>query len=364
MFRTGYITTFRGDLVWFLGLPFFALAFALGAQAWLPPIAMVSVALWIELPHHFTTFLRTYGLPDDWERFRDRLIVGPLVIVGMTMLGLAYAPLSVALLTTMWNQQHFLMQLHGFTRIYDFKARTGAPDAGTWDMALNWVLYGNMFLTAPLFVKLWIRELYRFHVHVSADAVLSIQALSWTVTGGFLLAYVLYQIVSVRRGYGINPVKYVFIASSYGVLYYVSWHTASVLVHAIANTIMHGLQYNVIVYWYIRRKVEQNQERGERTGFMARLVRPGNALAFVLVCLMYAVVYQVLSGRPLHHFGFGLVNFSAQYDAIPGLAIEALNPQTQIEIMGAALLALPGLLHLYFDSFIWKVRDTRVQRGL
>ncbi|MGE3314378.1 MAG: hypothetical protein AB7O26_04620 [Planctomycetaceae bacterium] len=361
MFRTGYITTFGGDAVWFLGLPFFALAFAMASQAWLPPIAMVSVALWIEVPHHFTTFLRTYGLSDDWQRFRDRLIIGPIVILSMTALGLVYAPLTVALVTTLWNQQHFLMQLHGFTRIYDFKARTGAPDTGKWDMTLNWVLYGNMFLTAPLFVKLWVRELYRFGLPITAQAVRTIETLSWTGTAVFLVLYIAYQISSVRKGYAVNPVKYLFILFSYGVLYFVSWNTASVLVHAIANTIMHGLQYNVIVYWYIRRKVEQTGTTG---GLIARLVRPGNAVLFALFCLLYAVLFQLLSGKPLHHFGFGLVNLTSRYDAIPALSIDRLNPETGIEILALALLSLPGILHLYFDSFIWKVRDAKVQRGL
>lgn len=361
MFRTGYITTFRGDLVWFLGLPFFALAMAFASQTWLPPLAIVSVALWIEVPHHFTTFLRTYGLADDWQKFRDRLIIGPIVILSMTALGLVYAPLTVVLLTTIWNQQHFLMQLHGFTRIYDFKARTGAPDTGRWDMTLNWVLYGNMFLTAPLFVKLWIRELYRFNLPITAEAVRWIETLSWTGTIVFVLLYIAYQISSVRKGYAVNPVKFLFILISYGVLYIVAWNTASVLVHAITNTIIHGVQYNVIVYWYIRRKMEQT---GTTKGFMATLVRPGNGIFFALFCLLYAVIYQLLSGRPLHHFGFGLVTLTSQYDAIPQLAIDRMNPQTGFEIFAIALLSLPGVLHLYFDSFIWKVRDAKVQRGL
>ncbi len=364
MFRSGYITTFRGDLVWFLGLPIFALCFALASQAWLPPVVMVSIALWIEVPHHFTTLLRSYGLSDDWERFKDRLIVGPLVIVGMTMLGLRFAPLSVAMLTSMWNQQHFLMQLHGFTRIYDFKARAGTPEAGKWDMALNWVLYGNMFLTAPLFVNLWLRELYRYHVHVTADAVQTLELFSWTATAAFLIVYAVYQILSFRKGYALNPVKYLYVFLSYGVLYIVAWHTASVLVHAVANMIMHGIQYNVIVYWYIRRKVEQT---GERRGLLATLVRPGYGVVFVLFCLLYAMLFNLLSGRPFHYFGFGLPwlrNLTAGYDAIPQLQMDRLNPQSGIEIVALALLSLPGLLHLYYDSFIWKVRDTKIQTGL
>ena len=145
-------------------------------------------------------------------------------------------------------------------------------------------------------------------------------------------------------------------------LYIVSWHTASVLVHAIANMVMHGVQYNVIVYWYIRRKVEQT---GDRRGLLATLVRPGNGVVFVLFCLLYAVIFQVLSGRPLHDFGFGLFgDITAGYDAIPQFKINRMAPETGVQIVAVALLSLPGLLHLYYDSFIWKVRDAKVQTGL
>jgi hypothetical protein len=291
---------------------------------------------------------------------KDRLIVGPLVVVSMTMLVRAAAAHGRAL-TTMWNQQHFLMQLTAF-RGFTISRPGRGPESGKWDMALNWVLYGNMFLTAPLFVNLWLRELYRFHMHVPADAVITLEWISWTATAVFLVLYVAYQVSSYRKGFALNPIKYLYIFLSYGVLYFVSWHTASVLVHAIANMVMHGIQYNVIVYWYIRRKVEQT---GERRGLIATLVRPGNGILFVLFCLLYAVIYNVLRETiATSAWAAALRDLTAGYDAIPQLQIDRLNPQTGLEIMAVALLSLPGLLHLYYDSFIWKVRDAKVQTGL
>ena len=43
MFKTGYILNPKADAVWFLGLPFFAVALALGFQAWLPYVAVASI---------------------------------------------------------------------------------------------------------------------------------------------------------------------------------------------------------------------------------------------------------------------------------------------------------------------------------
>ena len=87
MFQIGYILSRRGDLVWFIGLPFCAVLFALGSQLWLPAVALSSVALWVTFPHHFATWVRTYGFSEDRKRWTDRLIIGPLIIFGFTFLG-------------------------------------------------------------------------------------------------------------------------------------------------------------------------------------------------------------------------------------------------------------------------------------
>jgi hypothetical protein len=262
----------------------------------------------------------------------------------------------------MWNHQHFVMQLHGFTRIYDFKARTGAPSTGRWDYGLNWVLYLNMFITAPLFARLWIHELYRFNIPITVEGVRWLQMASLAGTAIFGLAYLGHVVLSVRKGHAVNPIKFLYLGLSYGVLYYVAFHTASVLVHAIANMIIHGIQYNVIVYWYLRRQAEKT---GQKRGLVAALVRPGSAIAFVLFCLLYALFYQVvLAGRPIDEFGFGVITSPSSYGAVPRFGLLPLSQQTRFEIVGLAILQLPGMLHLYFDSFIWKVRDTKIQGGL
>ena len=151
MFKTGYILSRRADIVWFLGLPFFAVAVALGFQAWLPYVAIASINLWITIPHHYAGCVRSYGTPEVWERSKDRLIVGPIAIIGFTIAGLQFAPITMLLLVTAWDHQHSLMQHHGLARIYDFKAGAGMPSTRRFDLGLHCVLYGYMFLSAPMF---------------------------------------------------------------------------------------------------------------------------------------------------------------------------------------------------------------------
>jgi hypothetical protein len=83
LFRTGYVLNARADFVWFLTLPFLAVLIALGCQRWLPYVAVASINLWITIPHHYATWVRTYGMPEEWDRFKERLIVGPIVILSV-----------------------------------------------------------------------------------------------------------------------------------------------------------------------------------------------------------------------------------------------------------------------------------------
>ena len=58
----GYIRSPRSDLVWFVALPFFAIAIALLFHTSLPYMAQASIAVWVTVPHHYAGWVRGYGL--------------------------------------------------------------------------------------------------------------------------------------------------------------------------------------------------------------------------------------------------------------------------------------------------------------
>ena len=360
MFRTGYILSAKADSVWFLGLPFAAVAMALGFQAWLPYVAVASINLWVTTPHHYATWVRSYGMPDVWQRFRARLIVGPVAIFSLTAAGLIWAPITLLLLVSAWDHQHSIMQQHGFSRVYDFKARTGLENTRKFDLALHWILYGNMFVQAPMFRSLWIRELHRMDVPVTAGFVEVLTTLSWIVAGGYVVVYALHLRTTVRAGSPINPVKYGFIGASYFLWYFVAWHTNSILLYAVAHRVMHGVQYIVMVYAFMQRSAAT---RSSRPGFWSRVAGTGRLRWFLILGGAYAVIFQLLINRPLDEFGFGVVNF-APYPALPQFNIPALDYAGGYELWSQMMLYAYALLHYYVDSFIWKVRDKQVQGGL
>lgn len=346
----GYIHNPRADLLWFVALPFIALAIALFFHASLPYMAQASIAVWITIPHHYAGWVRGYGLEEDWSRWRTRLIVGPLLLIPTVLFGSALIPITLAIVLMLWDHQHSMMQQYGFTRIYDFKATSGAPRTGRFDFWLGIILYSNMLITAPLWAELWIAELYRWDLALEASTIQQIQTLSYSLTGAYLLFYLGHVLSNTARGYAINPMKYAFLFASYGLWYYVSWRD-SFLVYLVAHRIMHGVQYMLMVYWYVEKKEDV-------TGKTPRLLGHMNILRFLLYGGLYAVVFHFATGGSVADMSFGLVN-ALQADKMLDFSAEKATG-----FYAATAISAAAACHYYLDSYIWKIREVKTQEGL
>ena len=82
--QPGYIIDRRQDYIWFIGLPFIAVCFASISGHYMPGAALAAIALWITIPHHFVTWLRIYGSPSEFARFKERFVLSPLLLVAVT----------------------------------------------------------------------------------------------------------------------------------------------------------------------------------------------------------------------------------------------------------------------------------------
>ncbi len=346
----GYIRNPRADLVWFVALPFIAIALALFFHTSLPYMAQVSIAVWITVPHLYAGWVRGYGLEEDWSRWKERLIFGPILLIPSVFIGLAFVPVTFTIVALLWDHQHSVMQQHGFARIYDFKADTGGPSMGRLDFWLAMFLYGNLLLTSPLWSELWIAELYRWDLALRSETILQIQGASWTLTGGYVLVYLGYLVANGARGYKINPMKYLFLLSSYTLWYFVA-RQDSFLVYLVAHRIMHGVQYILMVYWYVERKAE-------KTGRTPRLLRKLSLPRFLLLGAVYTVVFHLATGFGLADFSFGLVSALQADDILHFTAEKATG------LWAAGAISATTICHYYLDSYIWKVREPQIQEGL
>ena len=355
VFQPGYILNPRADALWFIALPFVAVAIAFAAQSWLPFAALAALHLWVTVPHHYVTWIRTYGHQPDWERFKGRLTVGPLVITAVAGAAFFYAPLTLLAVILVWDVQHGLMQQHGFGRIYDFKAGTGAPSTRRFDLSLHAVLYINMYVASPLFTQtVWIPTLFDWGFAVNAAQLAAVQTVSWSLTLAMIAAYLGHVAWCLANGHKLNPLKYAFIAASYFLWYFTAWQTNSILIWGIAHRLMHGLQYIVMVHSYMQR---QDAAGGIQPAWTATLFKKGHLHFFIGSALAYSLAYQFLVASPISDFAFGFAptwRLGSPIDEIPLL--------TQIRVV--LIAEIFQLVHFYVDSFIWKVSDKRVQQKL
>jgi hypothetical protein len=248
------------------------------------------------------------------------------------------------------------MQQHGLARIYDFKAKAGGPNAAKLDLWLNIVLFVNHLLTVPLWTEIWVQQLYTWRMPLDASTVLMIQAASYFLTASYVVYYVIQVARGVARGEKLNPMKYAFLLSSYALWYYCGWHTNSILVYGIAHRMMHGLQYLVVVFWFLERKQASN---GAKPWMLPKL----NVLNFATIGVAYALIFQLLLLRPLGEFGFGVWTMQSPPEPI-SLAQTAGLGNRSYELYAATIIGSTALVHYYFDSFIWKIRDEKTQQGL
>lgn len=358
LLKTAYILTPRDDWIWFVSLPFFAVLIGVASQQWLSTIAVASFALWVTAPHHFATWLRCFGVADDRRRHRVALVVGPVLLIPLIAAGLVWAPVTLLLVMFTWDHQHSIMQQYGLGRIYDHKARSSSVTGARLDLALHWVLYVNLLVVSPLYADLWVRELFRFGVPMSETTIASVQQISWLVTASFMAGYVAHALTDLRRGAVLNPIKFLFLGASYFLWYSTAWWMESIVVAKIAHSIMHGVQYIVIVHSHLRR------QDGPRDTFVNWVVRPGNVVAFLVTCALYAFAYQAITLQPLSTFGFGLFDPGLDWSLIrpSGDALQA--SEGTYALYAALVIHSVALVHYYFDSFIWRVSDARVQRSL
>lgn len=351
----GYIRSPVADWFWFVLLPPLAVAVALFSDHYLTFVALASISLWITVPHHFGTWCRTYGLSEDWRRFQVRVIVGPILIISAIVFGFTYAPLTIFIITLLWDHQHSCMQQYGLGRIYDYKAKSGGPHSARLDFWLMIALYVNHLITTPLWTEIWVQQLFTWRLPVSSQFVLIVQAISYAVTGGVVAWYAVGVLDALKKGHRLNPMKYLFLASSFGLWYFCAWQTDSLLVYGIAHKIMHGVQYLVFVYWFLERKQTVTHSK---PWMLPRL----NVVYFVLAGISYAFIFQLLLLKPFSEFFFGLPQLSNPPPPLPADQIPPLH--VGYELYAGTIVSAAALIHYYFDSFIWKIRDERNQQGL
>lgn len=324
-----YIVSPRFDWIFFIASPFLAIGVVLGAVQILPPWTVKQyVLVYMALGHHVPTFLRAYGDPDEFRRNRFRLIAIPLLVVPV--LAVAYwIDARIVMLIFVWDQFHFVRQNYGMMRIYDAKAGTANATPINLDQWLCFAAFVAIVSHSDFYTHTYAETLFDLGLSVPSwiGTVVGDGSLALTVVVG--AAYVGLLVARLARGHPVALPKLAIFATTYGCWYYAYVTLSDPFLSYPISSFFHCLQYDAFAWSYNHHKAG-TAPTSEEGAVFRYLYESRHIWMYVLGI-----------------FGYGGLSMLGQ-----GLyPIIVLNAST-------------GVLHYYFDGFIWKVRRAEFRRYL
>jgi Tfp pilus assembly protein PilF len=345
---SAFVSGRASDAFWILMSPVVALAVMAGLWKWsgLSDMAIFSVLFgFIVTGHHMPGWLRAFGEPAVYQRYKARLWVSLIAIPALVILpayyGLGAVSLTIAAAFDLW---HVAMQQHGFGRIYAAKAGDVSRRSARLDLVCTLTWYG----TVVVWSDSWMEGISRALRKAGLPLFDTLTPRDWSAVKWALLAvslalaaaYVANAVALHRRGIA-TPQKHLVHLVAFAVLIYsyqfASWYRAQSV-----QNLFHALQYFFLVWVYGHFAIARNPERPR--GFYRALFerKRGIFLFGGLVALYGTGAFLLLSS---------------------GYRLTGADAERTVQIIGSiALTSL--LLHFYVDSFIWKVRSKDVQTAL
>lgn len=325
------------DLILFVATPLLILplAWAIRASASDQFFALI-VAAFGQVGHNLPGFIRAYGDRDLFRRFRFRFIVAPAMLGAACLFAAFYNIHALILASVAWAIWHALMQTYGFIRIYAAKAGENSAFDRRLDFSVCFLWFSGAILLNENPLKLMLSRWYRCGGFlIPASWIDSLQGL-WlgllAIASGLWIIRLIYGCV---KGSLPSPVKVLVTITSVGFYWYAYAIAGNILIGAAMFEVFHDVQYLAIVWLFNRRRVEQSDNPG---AFLRFVFGRSGALIGIYVGLCFA---------------FGSFRF-LEYRLADGL----------VRNIVLAFLATSGLLHYYYDGFIWKIRETDTSQGL
>jgi Tfp pilus assembly protein PilF len=297
---------------------------------------LLTFALALATAHYLPGILRAYGDRALFRRFRLRLILAPIVLIATTA-SFAYLNLHVVLLLALlWGQWHWMMQIYGFARIYDAKARPEARTPSWLDKTMCLMWFGMCVFVLNVDLPSYVTSFYQ-----SGGPRVPAQAFVWfsrgwlAVTIAVTAVYLIRTFSAIRDGRSPNPLKFVFVAVTFIYLSYTAGVSQRPLMGLALFESWHDVQYLAIVWMFNLSRTRNNPEAGP---FIRFLFRPRAVLVLVYVALCLAF-------GSLTHAWF-------------------LFKDERVIRVVVSLVTATGMLHYYLDGFIWKIREKETSEAL
>jgi tetratricopeptide (TPR) repeat protein len=327
------------DLILYVGTPLLIIPLFMAAQArWSAQEIYLFVAAFGAMGHHLPGMIRAYGDRALFERFRWRFIIAPIcllaVCIGFYFWDIKTNP--VVLIVFLWGVWHGMMQTYGFGRIYDAKMGSFAVVTRRLDFAMCGIWFGAGVILSPARMTDTLDGFYGCGLpFIPPAAVRSLQQIFLVAAVAISIVWLANYIRTWIAGARQNPVKLALFATSIAFWWYCNNGVANILAGIALFEVFHDVQYLSLVWIYNRNRVEKDSSIG---GFMRFIFRRSGSLIGLYVGLVFA------------YGSIGYLNSS-------------IGMETVTRVL-TGVVAASGLLHFYYDGFIWKVREKSTRQSL
>ena len=327
------------DLILYVGTPLLIIPlFTLAQARWSAQDIYLFVAAFGAMGHHLPGMIRAYGDRALFERFRWRFIIAPVfllvVCVGFYFWDIKSNP--IVMIVFLWGVWHGMMQTYGFGRIYDAKLGSFATLTRRFDFVTCAIWFAAAVILSPDRMTDTLEGVYGCGLPFISPT--GIRLLQQTFLVGAIAISVLWLGNYARMwiaGSRQNPVKLALFITSIAFWWYCNNGVANILAGIALFEVFHDVQYLSLVWIYNRNRVEKDSSIG---GFMRFIFRRSGSLIGLYVGLVFA---------------YGSIGY--------------LNSHIGMETLTRLLtgvVAASGLLHFYYDGFIWKVREKSTRQSL
>lgn len=287
--------------------------------------------------HHLPGFIRTYGNRDLFTRYRARFLLAPPLFFA-ACLGFSFYDLhGMIVFQFVWSAWHGMMQHYGFVRIYDAKLGQTSKHWANLDFALALSGFFCVLLWSPVQGAALFDGLLQSGMPVPSESVMqALRQLGLAAVAVIVALYIGAFVNAKRRGETISPFKWMLISSTMALVVFARITTSDPALSVALFEVLHDVQYLAIVWGFNHTLLSRGIEQSRLT----RILFTSNATAialYIVLCLAYGSI---------------------------GFVTEVFMPPGTIQKVLVALLTTSGLLHFYYDGFIWQVRRVDTQQGL
>ena len=372
--NANWIIDKRVDLVAFIGgaLAGYFIFFLHAGLGWDMLLIYVLFITFLDTPHFFGTYLRTYL---DRQEFRVRkglllgsllwLVSGPFVLLVCYCLysagiGGYMQPFNVFILAVgVWAYWHVVRQHYGFMRLYQVKnGETGQKDRRA----------DGLLMHLGLILPFVVFALRHHESRMAFGLPEQMPARSWehgvtaacvAILSVLIADFVFRQAAKWRRGEPLNVPKILLFTAVLPLHILVCFSqaalTAPLITFSAFVTSYHDIQYHVLVYCHQRNRF-RDRATARAAGIAALLSRN------VLIFAGSAIVFGLL----VRGFGCSIQVFNGAQCFTPTLIgkVHLFGGVYTDTLLGAFFLGFP-CHHYFVDQFIWKPsKDRGLRRDL